>query len=153
MAKKAKFNLERYITEQAVNFDKLAWNRKDINFALFWPIINTIHSIVVMVWSFIDGSFEVFDSVIWFLAVAVPLLYLCWKRYVFAMFMVTAWLGLINSFYIIFSVPGFYLAALVELYRRQHGLSKPQNIKKDVLVGTGLFLLFPILWGISLLWR
>lgn len=133
MSKKEKFNLQNYIINQAVNFDKLPWNRKDINFALFWPVLNAILIFITLIKSYFEKDFMLFNKAIDFLVLAVPLLYLCWKRYVFMMFVAVAWLSFWNSPYLIIVLPGFYLAARVELYRQYKNIAGVKNWKQDIL--------------------
>ena len=157
----------KFIVEQAVDFDKLPWNRKERNFALFWPVV--LWAFYVYVFIKIIMADMVLDDrkfavIIWFwLTFGTSLIYLAFKNYVQALIAIP----LIMIFEdIIFCIIGneysilrlflevlFIIPIKIELYRRKHGLSKPKNIKKDIVIGIILALVFPALWLLSALWR
>lgn len=165
MVKRAKFNLERYITEQAVNFDKLPWNRKERNFALFWPTITLGMVAVAFVAILIGKELEnqMFELIVLAgMTFGSPILYFAYKNYIWALIIIPViyvsitfyqmYIGVAENPWLPLLVAAcFVIPIKIEFYRRKHGLSKPQNIKKDILVGAGLFILFPLLWGLSLL--
>lgn len=149
----------KVIAEQAVNFDKLPWNRKERNFALFWPTVGLIMFAV----TFLNVLFEgrTLDNGFWIVSILVlslctPLLYYAYKDYLWALVAIPA-LSIIVGFYQYWATGKIYWMAIlgtmffiipikVELYRRTYGLSKPKNIKKDIIIGISSGLFFPIIF-------
>lgn len=157
----------KFIVEQAVNFDKLKWNRKERNFALFWPTITWgifFIGFVALLMGKTEPDAKLEALIVTGLTFGAPILYFAYKDYLWAFIVIPVIYVSITSYQICMGiaekpwlpllVAAFFIIPIkIELYRRKHGLSKPKNTKKDVVIGVILALIFPALWLLSTLWR
>ena len=162
-------SVKREIIKQAVNFDKLKWNEKTINMLLAPYILMSIWCIYAFFYSIYKNpaSPRIIEVVV-YLSVVLPMIWFSIKNYLFSLFVLAVVMLVLPAYNFIegngINSLGFLFAAFIisqwfnepikiELYRRKHGLSKPKNIKKDIVIGIILALIFPALWLLSALWR
>lgn len=162
-------SIKQDIVNQAVNFDKLKWSEKTINMLLVPYVLISICCACAFFYSiYKNPASSKIIEVVGYLSVVLPMIWFSAKNYLFSMLVLEMAMLILPAYYFMedqgVNSIGFLFAAIivsqwfrepikVELYRRKHGLSPKKNVKKDIIVGIILALIFPALWLLSALWR